>query len=236
MRATLTDNDQIDLLVPSVRERRARNRREMVDGILAAARQQMREEGAAALNLNQVARRVGVTTPALYKYFPSKFAVYDALFRLGTRMFREGVEALKLEEAPSARMALRAAFTLQLDFAVRNPDLHELVFQRPVPGFVPSDDGLREAAEVEDIGRRTVNRLIDRGLVDPKGSGERAFNLLIAVMGGLAAAHMANEPHLPVGQGRFGSLVPDAASLFELAWATDGRRPRRDRRARKRRA
>jgi AcrR family transcriptional regulator len=228
MRTQLTDNDDSPLL-PSVAERRARNRLEMVDAILIAARQQMRKEGAAALNLNEVARRVGVSTPALYKYFPSKFAVYDALFRLGTRTYREELEALELENASSAGDALRAAFTLQLGFAVRNPDLYELVFQRPVPGFVPSNDGLKEAAELEDIGRRAFSRLIDRGLIDPKGPAERAFNLLLAAMGGLAAAHIANEPHLPIGSGRFGSLIPDAVSLFETAWANDRRRQRPDR-------
>jgi AcrR family transcriptional regulator len=207
----------------------------MVDAILTAARRQMQKEGAAALNLNEVARRVGVTTPALYKYFPSKFAVYDALFRLGTRTLREELQALELGSASSAGDALRAAFTLQLDFAVRNPDLHELVFQRPVPGFVPSNDGLREAAELEDIGRRAFSRLIDRGLIDPKEPAERAFNLLLAVVGGLAAAHIANEPHLPVGSGRFGSLVPDAVALFETAWTNDGRQQRQERRALRRR-
>jgi hypothetical protein len=45
-----------------------------------------------------------------------------------------------------------------------------------------------------------------------------AFDLSIALMHGLTALHMANEPHLPVGEGRFGSLIPDAAIMFIKAW------------------
>jgi hypothetical protein len=37
-------------------------------------------------------------------------------------------------------------------------------------------------------------------------------------MHGLTALHMANEPELPVGSGRFGSLIPAALALFRAAW------------------
>jgi len=45
---------QEQLLSPQ--ERRRRNRQEVIDAILAAAREIMRRDGVAALNLNEVAR------------------------------------------------------------------------------------------------------------------------------------------------------------------------------------
>src|SRR5579859_5648573 len=206
------------LLQPAAR--RERNRQEMVDGILAAARTQMREEGVAALNLNEVARRVGVTTPALYRYFPSKTAVYDALFELGTRLYVEEFRALNLGEAPTGAAAIRSALEHQLDFALRNPDLYQLVLQRPVPGFVPSPQSLAEAARAEQVAGEVIARWTDRGLLAPRVAPERLFLLLAAVAEGLASAHLANDPGLPVGEGRFGSLVPDAVRLFETVWAS----------------
>lgn len=89
----------------------------------------------AALNLHEVARRVGVTTPALHKYFPSKMAVYDALFRLGTHLYIEELKALNLGEADSGRAAMRGAIEHQLTFAVRHRELYQLVLQRPRPGL-----------------------------------------------------------------------------------------------------
>lgn len=197
----------------------------MIDAILSVARAQMREDGVAALNLNEVARRVGVSTPALYKYFSGKMAVYDALFRLGTRLYVDEFRALNLGEAPSGGAAIRAALEHQLSFAVRNPELYQLVLQRPVPGFIPSEEGLAEAARAEEAAGQVMSQWIERGLITPVGPAARAFALLAAVAEGLASAHLANEPHLPVGEGRFGSLIPEAASLFEAAWApATGRR------------
>src|ERR687885_2415753 len=76
-------------------ERRQRDRQEMRDAILLHARQIMREEGVAALNLRELARRLRFTVQALYKYYPSKAALYDALFQEGirtyTRYWREAI-------------------------------------------------------------------------------------------------------------------------------------------------
>src|SRR5919206_4959330 len=66
-------------------ERRQRNRQEMLDAILLNARALMREEGVAALSLRELARRLRFTVQALYKYYPSKAALYDAVFREGIR-------------------------------------------------------------------------------------------------------------------------------------------------------
>ena len=214
--------------------RRERNRQEMIDAILSVARAQMREDGVAALNLNEVARRVGVSTPALYKYFSGKMAVYDALFRLGTRLYVDEFTALNLGEAPSGGAAIRAALEHQLSFAVRNPELYQLVLQRPVPGFVPSSESLVEAARAEEAAGEVIGRWIERGLIVPRVAPERVFLLLAVVAEGLASAHLANDPGLPVGEGRFGSLVPEAVSLFEAVWAPPVRGPREDRRARRR--
>jgi hypothetical protein len=46
----------------------------------------------------------------------------------------------------------------------------------------------------------------------------QALDLLIAMMHGLTAQHMANEPDRPVGTGRYGSLIPAAVALFRAAW------------------
>lgn len=210
-------------VLSSPSDRRARNRREMHDAILAAARAQMREAGVAALNLNEVARRVNLTTPALYKYFSSKRAIYDALFQLGNRLYRAELEKLDLASADSAESALRGALEHQLRFAVDKPELYQLIIQRPVPGFVPSEEGLKEAAQTEEVGGRIFAKLIAGGIIAPKGPPERAFYLLLAMMGGLADAHLANDPHLPVGEGRFGSLVPEAVHMFAGAWAPTAR-------------
>src|SRR5918994_2682489 len=62
-------------------DRRARRRQQTIDEILDIAIDVMSEQGVNGLTLAEVARRLGVQPPSLYKYFPSIGAVYDALFK-----------------------------------------------------------------------------------------------------------------------------------------------------------
>src|ERR1700690_2582133 len=64
-------------------DRRARRRQETIEEILDIAEAVMAEEGVNGLSLAEVARRLGVQPPSLYKYFPSLMAIYDAIFERG---------------------------------------------------------------------------------------------------------------------------------------------------------
>src|SRR5205085_2950582 len=75
------------LLAPN--ERRARNREEVIQGILDTACTVLRDGGVAALNMHEVARRLGMRAQSLYTYFPSKTALYEALFVMGMQIYNE---------------------------------------------------------------------------------------------------------------------------------------------------
>jgi AcrR family transcriptional regulator len=69
--------------VAPIGERRARRRRETIEEALDHAVEVMAEHGVGGLTVSEMARRMGVRPPSLYKYFPSLHAVYDALFARG---------------------------------------------------------------------------------------------------------------------------------------------------------
>jgi AcrR family transcriptional regulator len=202
----------------SPNERRERNRREMTEAILSAARVIMQRDGVAALNLHEIARMVGVRTPALYRYFPSKSAIYDELFRRGMTQVFESFEAV-YRQYPPGWERLRAWAETRLRFAQENPDLEHLLFGRDVPGFVPSEESMAVSLKRYRQALQAMQEVIDAGVIAPGMPVERALDLFLAVTSGLSAQHMANEPHLPVGEGRFGSLIPDAMRLFRAAWS-----------------
>src|SRR5688572_26702972 len=129
-------------------DRRRRNREEVVTSILNAARAVMLAEGVGALNLQEVARRVGMRAPSLYEYFPGgKSALYDAIFRLGTELFAERIQhAMELSSDPWEQLG--AAMEAYMTFATEHPELYQLVFERPVPGFVPSAESLEASRAV----------------------------------------------------------------------------------------
>ena len=53
--------------------------------ILDAAWDLARRDGLAAITLREVARQVGMRAPSLYTYFPSKNAMYDAMYTEAAR-------------------------------------------------------------------------------------------------------------------------------------------------------
>ena len=199
--------------------RRRRNREEVTEAILATARAIMRAEGAAALNLNEVARRLGMKTPSLYEYFPGgKMAVYDALFRRGMELYAE--RAGPTRAAATWVEFLRAGMEAYFQFARDYPELYQICFERPVPGFVPSPESLQVAVEayqalVAEVGRRMA---AGEMRTPPALTPEQVTDLGIAMLHGLTSQHLANEPERPLGEGRYGSLIPAAVALFEAAW------------------
>lgn len=197
--------------------RRERNRAEMREAILDAARAVMRQDGVAALNLNKVAAIIGIQTPSLYEYFDGKLALYDALFRRGFELFGERANRA-LHAAETWQDSLRGAMEMYMQFALDYPELYQLCFERPVPGFVPSEESMRVSWALLQQGMEHVERIMRESGGWLGLTPAQANDLGIAMMHGLTAQHLANEPHLPIGQGRYGSLIPAALALFQAAW------------------
>jgi AcrR family transcriptional regulator len=174
----------------------------------------MREEGVAALSMQELARRMGMRAPSLYNYFASKLDIYDALFRLGFTLYDQRLQE-QLQTAASPQDEIRIAIECYFSFALENPELYQLCFERPVPGFVPSQESL-------DLSFGILNQAYARAAqhtaqLRPEHTPQQFVDMVIAVAHGLTAMHLANQPQLPKGQGRFGSLIPAAASMLEAA-------------------
>ncbi len=180
--------------------------------ILEAARAIMREEGVAALSMQGLARRMDMRAPSLYNYFASKMDVYDALFRLGITMYDVYLqEALKTSK--DLHDELRIVIESYMSFALENPELYQLCFERPVPGFVPSRSSMDLSLSILQRGYQRVEKLKTGFSTDL--SSTQIVDLVIAVSHGLTAMHLANEPGLTIGKGRFGSLIPVAMNMLD---------------------
>ena len=103
-------------------------------------------------------------------------------------------------------------------FAQENPELYQLAYERPVPGFVPSAESLEEAFRAPAGLEQMLADAVAAGEVVLDMPVAQARDLLIAMIHGLTAHHMANEPELPIGSGRFGSQIPAAIALFRAKW------------------
>jgi AcrR family transcriptional regulator len=199
-----------------------------MNAILAAAREIMRRDGVAALNLNEVARLVGMQTPSLYKYFPNKFALYEALFRMALSLFRESEEQIWKTSQPIWER-IEAWFETRLRLVQEHPDLYHLFLDNPVPGFLPSPESLEEVRKIRTPGVQAITEAMDAGLIATHLTPDRVLDLMLAMRRGIIAEHLGKETHLPVGDERFRSLIPEVLALLKAAWAPQARNAERAR-------
>ncbi|MEY2458694.1 MAG: hypothetical protein QOG30_524 [Acidimicrobiaceae bacterium] len=155
-----------------------------VASIVESAWQLAREHGIAGVSLHALARKVGMRQPSLYEYFDSKHALYDAMFTDGNRQLLERLEALKLPHEP--RAALKKYMAGFVAFALEDPARCELLFQRHVPGFAPSPESYALAEEV--LGR--AGKLLHEAGMTNQGD----IDCIVAMVGGLVEAQLANDP------------------------------------------
>jgi len=199
--------------------RKQRNREGTIQSILDAARAIMREEGVAALSMQELARRMDMRAPSLYNYFNGKTEIYDTLFRLGFTMFDAHIKEL-MKTSTGLRDEIRINIEGYMSFALENPDLYQLCFERPVPGFVPSRESLELSFGILNQAYQHAEQF--KKELDTNLTGQQIVDTVIAISHGLTALHLANEPHLPIGQGRFGSLIPIVLSILEKAMPIKG--------------
>lgn len=202
-------------------ERRQRNREETIASILAAARAVIQEQGGAALNLNEVARRVRMRPQSLASYFPNKAAVQDALIDQALIVIREGDEAA-YRDHPAGWNQVEAWFINRMSLAEEHPDLYHLVFDAPVPGYVPADHIVELTRGMLARSREMVAGATAAGVMNPGMPVEQATDMLLAFRRGLTAERIGKRRFIPPGSNRFDELLPALMRMLKTAWAPAG--------------
>jgi AcrR family transcriptional regulator len=201
-------------------DRRARRRQETIREILDIARDVMTEQGVNGLSLAEVARRLGVQPPSLYKYFPSLMAIYDALFLEGQR---ENLDAMRagMRDVEPGLTALIAGLEASGRWGLANRAVAELLFWRPVPSFHPSPEAFAVSTEMVELQRRALADAVAKGELGPSANEDDAIYLVSALIAGVLGQAIANEPDLPWGQGRFSPVFPRLMRLLPAAFPLD---------------
>ena len=203
-------------------DRRRRRRAQTIDEIVGIAVEVMAQEGVAGLSLSEVARRMGIQPPSLYKYFPSKLALYDELFKRGAH------EALATFRAAAARVgpgwaALTAGTEALMRWGLDHQVLGQLLNWRPVPGFEPSAEAFAPSVELVEEVRRLRQAAADRGELHPAAASEEGQALLSVLIAGVMSQQLANQPQASWNQGRFTRLTPLVLQLFQCAYPAQER-------------
>lgn len=138
------DRDDAIPLVPKLRPTQARSR-DTFELILDVAGELLGEIGFEQLTTNLICRRAGLTPPALYRYFPNKYAV---LKELGDRLMRrQDVEVVAWLEAGGLE---GATFDERLDKSIAIQE-RMVAIQRDFPGGVAIGRALRAVPLLQDL-------------------------------------------------------------------------------------
>jgi len=202
---------------PAPPDRRARRRQQTIDEIVELAVAIMSEEGVNGLSLSEVARRLGVQPPSIYKYFPSLLAIYDEIFLRGQRVHLEVMRTAMADAEPGLE-ALTTGLAASGRWALANRAVAELLFWRPVPKFEPSDEAMALSHEMVALQRASLADAVAAGQLGPGAMSEEAIFLVSTLIVGVLSQAIANEPDLPWGTGRFTPLFPRLMRLLVAAY------------------
>ncbi|GAB2980940.1 TetR/AcrR family transcriptional regulator [Saccharothrix stipae] len=152
-----------------VNVRRERFREETKAEAKRIALEQLAEQGIAGVSVNAIAKRMGVTGPALYRYFKGRDDLLNDLVRDAWHDLADAVEAsVAAAEGAPAPDRLRAFAEGFRSWGVTQPHRYLLLFGTPLPGYHAPPDTILMA-------HRTMSALL--GVLPHEGATAGASTL-----------------------------------------------------------
>ncbi len=191
-------------------DRRTARRIQTKAEILEAAWDLVRENGLAGLAMRDLGERVGMKAQSIYSYFESKNDIYDTMFRDAYLEFNSTME---VEDEDDERVsgvdsALRLSHRF-FEFCTSDPVRYQLLFQRTIPDFVPSEESYAVAVDALDT---LTNHLADLGV-----TGDESVDLWTSLLTGLTDQQISNDP----GGDRWERIVDRAVLMLLREVAPD---------------
>jgi AcrR family transcriptional regulator len=198
-----------------------------------AALRQLAESGPAGVSVSAIGKELGVSGPALYRYFASRDElltelVIDAYDDLAGALSAAGNKAPSRE--PSAR--LEALVRGYRRWALSQPHRYRLLFGPPLPGYDAHAQRLVRAAQAAmNLLLETVSELADRPAISPgqplasqlaawtRQSGTDDIEPAIALRAVLIWSRLHGFVSLEIA-GNFASMGLDPDQLFEIQLTT----------------
>lgn len=196
-----------------IKERRQRQRQQLRDGILSAAREVASTEGWRAVTIRKIASLIEYSPPVIYEYFDSKEDLLLELVRTGYAGQLEAIEKARdtREDPEEALLEMSRAWCR---FAFESPDLYQVMYGLGGVSFPVAQ--LREEGEkIAEVIGEVIEEIL-------KGNGKEVedvygkVTLLWGTGHGLVALAMADR--ILGGTEETERLVAQAAHDYLSAW------------------
>lgn len=184
------------------------------DEILAAAKKLFLTEGFEHATIRKIAAAIGVTSGALYLYFPDKNAIIRALAEETFGALLARLEAAR--NTPGGPLdRLRAGMLAYVEFGRAHPDEYRLTFLSKMlteanPGRCPHKGEIEAADRSFDVLLAEARALIDAGTFRNIGAMEAA-EALWCCLHGVTSIVLDHGEHVDTGADRLVETVIDLA-------------------------
>jgi AcrR family transcriptional regulator len=189
--------------------RRERQRAATVEEIKEVARGLMRDQGTTDVRFTDIAKEMGMTPPALYRYYADRDALLTELIADAYReLGREVASAREQRDPDDIGGRWVAVGTAYRDWARREPQQFALILGMPLPGYVAPEEGPTTAAAKDAMSQLSLLfiRAAELGVLGKP--------LVADVSDEMAACAAEKHPEL-------GHLVPpESFQAMIQAWAT----------------
>lgn len=166
----------------SAQKPRERYRAQVRDEVKKHAWEQIASNGVTALSLNAIAKEMGMTGPALYRYFAGRDELITALIRDAYRSLADTVRAAF--EPGITAVGLAAVIR---EWALADPHRYLLIYGTPVPGYQAPDDITAISDEILAVLLQVCARESD-------GEPKTPFDVVLGMNRGWAGALPASSP------------------------------------------
>lgn len=197
-------------------DRRQRRRLETIEEVLDIAAEIMAEQGVVGLSVGEIARRMGIRPPSLYVYFPSKNALYDALFARGAQLILDAMTERRAVVGPARSLEeeLLEGGRAFVSWCVTHPPYTQLLFWRPVPGFTPTPEAYAPAIRLVELTTEWFADLQQRVLLRADADLTAVFRDWTVLTSGVVSQQLTNAPDEDPERGRFAAALPDLVAMF----------------------
>jgi AcrR family transcriptional regulator len=156
-------------------DRRQKYREETRQEAKRIALEQLAEDGVAGISVNAIGKRMGVTGPALYRYFANRDALLTELISDGYHELADTLErAIAAGGSPVDR--LRAGARAMRAWALATPHLYLLLFGTPIPGY-------EAPAHTLDAASRSMAALLSAAGADTRPPGQGTLDRQVTAWG-----------------------------------------------------
>jgi len=130
-------------------------------GLIDLAKGLLSTEGPEALTLRRLAHAAGCSTKVIYANFGGKSGVAEALYRSAFETVRQHFQTVPEDISPLERIRLLAL--AYRNFALAEPEMYGLMYERTIPGYTPSADAIRTAADTFALVLQPIEDCIRNG-------------------------------------------------------------------------